>query len=345
MRDRQVSGRPKHDPLDVNQMNNLKGHFGRLSLAGVVLAGIVAANPSLAQDVEYRGGTLPRAWDTAGPNCAEAAEFQVHQYNPDFFILRQSGCTHHEKPFLYLLFGSDEVLLLDTGAGIEEDLTAIPVDVVGAVDRVIETWLMANDREAIPLLVSHLHSHGDHTAGDDDFAARPDTTLIAPSVEAISAYFGITSWPEEIVAYDLGDRVIDIIPIPGHDVNSFGYYDRETGVLLTGDSVYPGRIYVNGDPAVFAESNQRLVDFAAENYVTHILGTHIEQTRTPFLDYPVGTVYQPNETPLEMTVGQLIELNEYLKALDGEFVPHRFAGFSICGGYPTCDAQNVTVNE
>ena len=43
--------------------------------------------------------------------------FQVHEYNPNFFILRQSGCIHYEKPFLYLIFGRDKALLEDTGAG------------------------------------------------------------------------------------------------------------------------------------------------------------------------------------------------------------------------------------
>ena len=44
-------------------------------------------------------------------------DWQVHEYNPNFFILRQSGCIHYEKPFLYLFFGRDSALLEDTGAG------------------------------------------------------------------------------------------------------------------------------------------------------------------------------------------------------------------------------------
>lgn len=305
----------------------------------VATTGIALAQT--ADTVSFRPGTLPRQWDVAGPNCAEVPDFQVVEYNPDLFILRQSGCTHDEKPFLYLLFGDDEALLLDTGAGNAESLTTRHVDVVGAVDTVIAEWLKENGRESIPLVVSHLHSHGDHTAGDPDFAARPDTTLIAPTTEATNEFFGITDWPEGMAEYDLGDRIIDVIAIPGHDVNSYAFYDKETGILFTGDSLYPGRVYVNGDPAVFIASNQRLVDFAAEHYVTWILGTHIEQTRTPFVDYPVGTAYAPDEAPLEMTVGQLIELNEYLKSLNGVYAPHRFAGFSVCNGYPNCDAQTV----
>ena len=163
--------------------------------------------------------------------------------------------------------------------------------------------------------MAHTHSHSDHTAGDRQFAARPGTTLVEASVEAMKPFFGITSWPEQTVGYKLGGRTLDIIPIPGHDVSSIAVYDRQTRVLLTGDSLYPGRVYVNGDPKVFKASNQRLVDFAADHVITFILGTHIEQTRTPFVDYPVGTVYQPDEHVLELGVGHLLELNDALRAM------------------------------
>ncbi len=310
--------------------------LGGLALGG----GAVAAETGV---VKFREGTLPRSWDVSA-KCTEVPDFQVHEYNPDFYILRQSGCSHDEKPFLYLLLGSDKALLLDTGAGPAEPRTA-PVDVVGPVDAVIRQWLALNKRASIPLVVAHLHSHGDHTAGDPQFAARPDTTLVKADVAAMKPFFGIAHWPEEIVHYDLGGRVLDIISIPGHDVNSIAVYDRQTGVLLTGDSLYPGRVYVNGDPNVFKASNQRLVDFAKEHIVTHILGTHIEQTRTPFVDYAVGTIYQPDEHVLELGVGHLLELNDALVAMGDQFKPQRFADFSVCGHYPTCEAQLVEVTD
>ena len=59
----------------------------------------------------------PRSGSPAVPQCIEVPDWQIHQYNEDFYILRQSGCTHYEKPFLYLLFGKDKALLEDTGAG------------------------------------------------------------------------------------------------------------------------------------------------------------------------------------------------------------------------------------
>jgi hypothetical protein len=49
--------------------------------------------------------------------------------------------------------------------------------------------------------------------------------------------------------------------------------------------------------------------------VAHILGCHIEQSSTPFVDYPVGTVYQPHEHPLELSRGNLLELLAGLESM------------------------------
>src|ERR1700751_372513 len=60
-------------------------------------------------------GTLPFQWTTGG-GCPGTPPFKTHYYNDTFVILRQSGCTNFEKPFLYLLFGTQTALLVDTGA-------------------------------------------------------------------------------------------------------------------------------------------------------------------------------------------------------------------------------------
>ena len=88
-------------------------------------------------------------------------DWQVQEYNEDLYILRESGCTDYEKPFLYLFFGKDRALLEDTGSGRPETARA--------VTGVISRWLRHNRRESIPLVVTHSHSHGDHIAGDSQF--------------------------------------------------------------------------------------------------------------------------------------------------------------------------------
>jgi glyoxylase-like metal-dependent hydrolase (beta-lactamase superfamily II) len=245
-------------------------------------------------------GTLPASWITGGPNCLEVPDWQVHQYNPAFLILRESGCTNYEKPFLYLIFGRDRALLVDTGAG--------PVDTAAFVEKLIAK------RGKLPLLVVHSHGHGDHIEGDKGFAGLPDVTLVPAAVDAEQKAFHIENQQGSI---DLGDRIIDVIAIPGHQAAHLAYYDRKTGILLTGDHLYPGRLYITDFPAYVA-STRRLVEFTENRPVAHILGCHVEQSSTPYVDYPTGTKYQPHEHSLELGRANLLELMSALDALHGK---------------------------
>jgi hydroxyacylglutathione hydrolase len=256
-------------------------------------------------------GVLPARWMTGGPNCLELPAWQIHEYNPTFYILRESGCIHYEKPFLYLILGREKALLEDTGAG---EVQTAPV-----VMDLIARWAKRNNRPAPPLIVVHSHSHSDHTAGDAGFRDIPGVQLVPASVPALQKAFQILTWPTENVPIELGDRIVDLIPTPGHDVAGIALYDRQTGILLTGDSVYPGRLYVRASAfEEFTASHRRLVAFTKDKPVAHVLGTHIEQTRTPFVDYPRGTAYQPDEHSLELGRGALLELDEVLTRLNGK---------------------------
>jgi len=267
-----------------------------------------------------RSGVLPRSWEISGPQCGSEPRFQIHEYNPDFYILRESGCSNYEKPFLYLLFGKEKALLLDTGAG--------RTDVARVVKSQIDQWLKRNNRDSIPLIVAHTHSHGDHISGDKDLKLLPQTVVVEPKVSAVQAFFGFRNWPSEAATCDLGERILDVIPIPGHEAASIAIYDRQTGILFTGDTLYPGRLYVQ-DAGAFALSIQRLVDFTHGKIVAHVLGNHIEQTRTAYLDYPIRTVYQPDEHQLELGRAHLLELNEALHDLNGRIERTAFRDFTI----------------
>ncbi|HEX7158393.1 MAG TPA: MBL fold metallo-hydrolase, partial [Edaphobacter sp.] len=140
--------------------------------------------------------------------------------------------------------------------------------------------------------------------------------FVPADVEATKKFYGIRNWPEDIGHVDLGGRVLDLIPIPGHSKVSVALYDYKTGILLGGDTVYPGRIYISDFPA-FAASLDRLVKFTDDKPIAHILGNHIEQSSTPFVDYPVGTMYQPNEHELALSRGSLLELDEAVKSMHG----------------------------
>lgn len=249
---------------------------------------------------------------------------QVHRYRHDTVILRQSKDLTFEAPFVFLLLGADRALLLDTGA--TKDTT-----VREAVEQLVEEWLAAHPRPGYELVVAHTHGHGDHVAGDASFANRPDTVVAGKSAEDVQSFFGFTDWPAQVVEMDLGQRRLEITGIPGHHAASVAVYDERTGLLLTGDSAYPGRIYVADFPA-FVDSMNRLVGLADARDVTHVLGCHVEMTRRPRRDYHFGCRYQPDEPALQLTLEQLRALRDAAVSVADRPGGHRFDDFILYNG-------------
>ena len=247
-------------------------------------------------------------WISGSNNCKENKDslIQVVKYNDNTFILRQNKCTNYEAPFLFLFLGNKNALLMDTGA--TEDEIQFPL--YKTVKKIISEW-EKNIKSPIDLIVAHTHAHGDHIAGDIQFKNKVRTVVVGLNVSDIASYFKLKNWPLQNGQIDLGNRVIEIIPIPGHQPASIALYDHATKILLTGDSFYPGRLYVR-DWAAYKLSIQRLTDFAAAHKISYFLGNHIEMTNTAGKDYPTGTTYQPAEHILPLSFKDLKELNKAL---------------------------------
>lgn len=280
------------------------GRTARLGLVWIVSSVLVGCGATRNVVDE----SLPERWiDGTDPN---EPQVQVHRYDDDLYILRQSVLTNFEAPFLFLLFGANRALLLDSGAG------NFPLR--ETIDEIFHDRADAGKKD-VPLVVAHLHPHGDHVAGDAELADRPDTTVVAHGVDDVVAFFQIGAWPEQIGSLDLGARVVDVIPIPGHHRAHVAIYDRETGLLFTGDSLYPGRLYVRaqgrGDFAEYAASMRRLANFCEGRPVTAVLGTHIEMTRTPGEDYPMQAVPHADERSLQLELRHLLELAAAAEAM------------------------------
>jgi hydroxyacylglutathione hydrolase len=207
-------------------------------------------------------GSMDVEWIHGAPG--EPA-IQVHYYDEHTVILRQGRSVHWEAPFLFLLFGNDRALLLDTGA--------------------------------------------------------------------VRSFFGFgDGWPDEAVQFDLGGRRLDVLGSPGHHPAAITVYDPWTGIMFTGDTVLPGRLYVS-DLASFAATMNRLVAFTATRPVTHVLGCHVEMTGRPGRDFPLGAAYQPGERTPQMTVAQLCAVRDAALAVAtaGQRGVHPFDDFIIYG--------------
>jgi hypothetical protein len=92
--------------------------------------------------------------------------------------------------------------------------------------------------------------------------------------------------------------------------------------------MYPGRLYVR-DAQAFAESIDRLVDFTRALPIAHVLGAHIENERTPFVDYPQGTKFQPEEHELALGRAHLLELQEALVQMGSRWERRALRDFTL----------------
>jgi hydroxyacylglutathione hydrolase len=227
--------------------------------------------------------------------------------------MRQNKCvepeTSFEGPFMYLLFGDDRGMLLDTGATSSPTLFPIGVTVRG----IIAAWLAERGRQSIPLLICHSHAHEDHAQGDSQFDGQ-DVTIVPPTFAGVRQFFGFSNWPEQRATVELGNRTLDVIPVPGHEQAHLAFYDRRAKLLLSGDTLYPGLLVVR-DWAAYRKSVARLKRFADDNEIAFILGAHIEMKSEPGKWFGYPQTFQPGEHVLQLETRHLLELNEAMSRL------------------------------
>lgn len=285
----------------------------------------VSSPPALLSGAPLETGTFPDSWIDGG-DCSTEPKFQTHWYNTDLAIIRQSKCETFEAPFLFLLFGDEFVLLMDTGSN-----SASPV--FETVQAAIDQWKAETGTESIKLLVSHTHGHGDHIAGDTQFADNEQVErFVGAGFEDMVDFWGFVDYPNDQRTLDLGGRVIDVLAVPGHHPASVALYDRRTQILFTGDIVYPGHLFVFSEAAwpVFVESIERMVRFARKKPVTWVVGCHIETRAAEFSPYAYGTTFQPDEHTLQLDPNVLSRIYVVAKAMgdiprchiNDEFVIH-----------------------
>ncbi len=272
-----------------------------LSMTAVIALTFFCVNNARANPTRH----APFATSWINGTKSSEPQMQVQPYDDNTFVIRQSIATSRECPFLFLFFGKDKALLVDTGDG--------GLKIRPTIDNVISNWLAKNGRKSIPLVVAHTHSHPDHIAGDPEFAGDPNVTVVGLSPEEVETFFKISHWPEEIVQFDLGGRILDIVPSPGHEKAEVTLFDRNTHLLLTGDWLYPGRLYFKLDNFdAYSKSVDRVVKFTQPLKVSWILGAHIEMKRKAGRSFPMHAASHQNEHKLELPYARLIELQNAL---------------------------------
>ncbi len=214
-------------------------------------------------------GSLDVHWNEGAADCTKAPQppLQVHRYNAQTFILRESPCVTFEAPFMYLLIGSSRALLIDTGDVADPKQVPLAKTVMDLLPEIGDAKM--------PLIVVHTHGHLDHRAGDPQFQSLPHVQIVQTDLEHVKQYFGFTNWPNGVSRIELGDRAVDVLPTPGHYPSHVSYYDRNTALFFSGDFFLPGRLLID-DTEDDIRSAQRAADFIRDRPVSHVLGGHIE---------------------------------------------------------------------
>lgn len=268
----------------------------------------VNANSS-EQTSSYKSTVAKSDWIHGSEDCDSNQDsvFDVYKHDEHSFIIRQNKCLTYEAPFSYILVGKEKVLVIDTGALSDKPKFSLYTE----LEKVIGKQELAMKK----ILVVHSHSHSDHYTGDAYFDGRNNAEVVKTSAKSVRTFFDFSNWPQGEKTIELGERNVTVIPTPGHQEEAISIYDHHTKWLMTGDTLYPGYIYVK-DWQAYRESIERLTEFTLNNEVTAIMGAHIEKQKSPNGYFPIGSTYQPNEASLDLTVESLQALNNELNKAD-----------------------------
>jgi len=210
--------------------------------------------------------------------------FEVFEVAPAVFALYEPHQA--EETIGYLIVGDKRAVLFDTGMGISDIR-----QVTAALTK-------------LPIIVLNSHTHNDHVGGNWQFAtiyamdtdftranargSREDAqSEVAPDQICGELPKGFdrktyATRPWKITAYvhdgdriDLGGRSLEIIATPGHTPDAISLLDGDHGLLFTGDTYYPGTIWLyrpETDLKAYSASIRRLAALAPR--IKMVLGAH-----------------------------------------------------------------------
>ena len=289
-------------------MKNTGIFFSMLTLIGCTTAQSTDVyQEHYVNDSESFNQLKHKQWYAGGLNCSSetANAIDVQIINSTSYILRQNKCLTFEAPFIYVLVGNTKTLVFDTGAVADSRIIPLYETIQQLIAKHAPTQVNNS------MLVLHSHGHSDHIAGDKQFQSNTDITVVEPTKKAVQKLFN-QHWPETTPSVDLGQRSVTLLASPGHQEEAISLYDPKNKWLLTGDSLYPGLIYIKHWQA-YRDSIKRLTAFAQQHEVAAILGAHIEMSVTHGEVYPIGSTHHPKETWLPMSLPELQMLNSRLQ--------------------------------
>lgn len=167
------------------------------------------------------------------------SELTITKLESDLWVFETSDMTT-----LYLIEGSEKALLIDTGTKIS------------ALDSIVRLITQK------PLFVAVTHIHVDHAGNmnyfGDIYFHPADTSLL----HRLPPYPGKVHYLADVNSFNLGNKTIEALLVPGHTPGSVVFLDRQAGNCFSGDAFGSGQVWMQLRPhvsmEVYAESCRRM---------------------------------------------------------------------------------------
>ena len=217
--------------------------------------------------------------------------FEVYRVAPNVFAIYEPH--QEEEAISFLIVGNARALLWDTGMGIgnlkalTEKLTHLPIAVLNSHthdDHVGNNWQFATIYS-----MDTAFSRRDALGSRDDAQAEVEAGEICGNLPAdfdrkvyATRPWKISSFVHDGEWIDLGGRRLQIVATPGHTPDAIALFDPVGGLLFTGDTYYPGTIWLyrpETDLAAYDRSVRRLAALAPQ--VKLVLGSHNVPVASP----------------------------------------------------------------
>jgi len=210
--------------------------------------------------------------------------FEVYEMAPAVFAIYEPHQS--EETISYLIVGSKRAMLFDTGLGIGDlravtaQLTRLPIVVLNSHthdDHVGDNWQF-DTVYSMDSAFSRKSARGSRDDAQDEIKAGEICGAL-PSGFDRNGYatrpWKIAAWIHDGSRIDLGGRSLEVLATPGHTPDAISLFDRDMGLLFTGDTYYPGTIWLyrpETDLSAYSLSVRRLAALGPQ--VKLVLGSH-----------------------------------------------------------------------
>ncbi len=228
---------------------------------------------------------LPRpAYKTLARVPSNDSWFEVYRLAPAVFAIYEPHQS--EETISYLILGKNRALLFDTGMGIGDlrrvvaGLTSLPVVVLNSHthnDHVGDNWQFSTIY-GVDTAFTRRNALGSRAAAQAEIAPGEICGALPPGFDPhayVTRPWHITTLVHDGERIDLGGRTLEVIATPGHTPDALSLFDRAHGLLFTGDTYYPGPIWLfrpETDLAAYALSIWHLA--ALQPHTRLVLGAH-----------------------------------------------------------------------